>query len=208
MADRKYEQVFNEQGYKLIAGTDEAGRGPLAGPLVVAAVVFPNDYVNPKINDSKQLSAKKREELYDEIIAHALAYSIVIIDIEEIDRINIYAAARKGMIEAVNSLGIPFDAVLTDAMPLPDFPKPVLSLIHGDALSQTIAGASILAKVTRDAIMMNLDSQYPQYDFKHNMGYGTKKHLEALEKNGITPVHRKTYEPIKSMLSKQMQFEL
>ncbi len=208
MANRKYEQEFNDQGFQFIAGTDEAGRGPLAGPLVVAAVMFPNDYVNEEINDSKQLSRKKREELYDEIIAHALAYSIIVIGIDEIDKINIYAASRKGMMEAVESLGVPCNAILTDAMPFPDYPIPVLPLVHGDALSQTIAAASILAKVTRDSIMLTLDEEYPQYDFKHNMGYGTKKHLEALDKYGITPIHRRTYEPIKSMLKKQMQFEL
>lgn len=208
MANKEYEQKFIQEGYQYIAGTDEAGRGPLAGPLVVAAVVLPNDYDNSQIDDSKKVSPKKREELYDLIIEKALAYSIVIIDVETIDKINIYAAARKGMMDAISSLSCPVDAVLTDAMPFPNYPKPVLPLVHGDALSQSIAAASILAKVTRDRIMLELDEQYPQYGFKTNMGYGTKKHIEAIKEYGFTSVHRKTYEPIKSMLNKQLQLDL
>jgi len=208
MANKKYEQELNQKGYKFIAGTDEAGRGPLAGPLVVAAVILPNSYNNPAIDDSKKLTAKKREELFEIIKEKALAYSIQVISVEEIEKLNIYEASRQGMIRCVKTLNHEVNALLTDAMPIADFDYPVIPLVHGDALSQSIAAASILAKVTRDRIMEEYDKQYPQYDFKNNMGYGTKKHLEALKEYGITPIHRKTYEPIKSMLNEQLKFDL
>lgn len=208
MASRKYEEELNNKGLEFIAGCDEAGRGPLAGPLVVAAVIFPNDYINEDINDSKKLTAKKREELFNVIKEHAIAYSIQIISLEEIEKYNIYEASRQGMIRCLKTLNHKVDAALTDAMPIKDFDYPIIPIIKGDALSQTIAGASILAKVTRDHLMIEYDKAYPEYDFKHNMGYGTKKHLEALDKYGITPIHRKSYEPIKSMLNKQLKLDI
>ena len=207
MADKKYELELNSKGYTYIAGTDEAGRGPIAGPLVVAAVVLPNDYNNPEIDDSKKLSPKKREELFAIIEEVALSFSIQVISLEEIEKYNIYEASRQGMIRCLKDLD-KVDAILTDAMPIKDFDCPTIPLIHGDALSQTIAAASILAKVTRDRIMLEYDKIYPEYDFKNNMGYGTKKHLEALDKYGITPIHRRGYEPIKSMLNKQLKLDI
>ena len=208
MANREYESKLIDEGFNIIAGTDEAGRGPLAGPLVVTACILPNNYSNNLINDSKQLSAKKREELYNEIINNALAYSIIEIPIEVIDEINIYQASKKGMIDAINALKIKPDAVITDAMKFSIEGIKVLDLIKGDAKSISVAAASILAKVYRDRLMEKLDLKYPQYDLKNNKGYGTKSHLLALEKYGYCEIHRKTYEPIKSMINKQLEFDL
>lgn len=208
MANRDYEQELNKQGYEFIAGSDEAGRGPIAGPLVVAAVIFPNDYLNPEIDDSKKLSAKKREELFEVIKKEALAYYIQILSLEEIDKYNIYEASRQGMLRCFEKINHRIDAALTDAMPLTGLAFPVQALVNGDGLSQTVAAASILAKVTRDQLMLEYDKQYPEYDFKNNMGYGTKKHLLAIEEHGICPLHRRSFEPIKSLLSKQMKLNI
>lgn len=209
MADRTYENDLIAKGYSVIAGTDEAGRGPLAGPLVVAAVILPNDYNNELINDSKKLTEKKREILFKEIKEHALAYSIQIISVEDIDKLNIYKASQKGMIDCVNTLSIKCDAVISDAMPLPNVNAYVLDLIKGDAKSISVAAASILAKVTRDHIMYELDKKYPMYDLKSNKGYGTKKHMDAIKQYGYCEIHRKTYEPIKSMINdKQLELNL
>lgn len=205
MANLEYEEKFYEQGLFLVAGCDEAGRGPLAGPLCCAAVILPKGYCNPLINDSKKLTEKKREALYDVIINDALAYNIQIIDEETIDEINIYHASKLGMERALKALNIKPEAVLSDAMKL-DIEQPYIPLVKGDAKSQNIAAASILAKVHRDRLMYELDKKYPHYDFAHNKGYGTKKHLEALDKYGITPVHRRTYEPVKSM--QQLKFDI
>ncbi len=204
MANREYEEQLFDLGCKSIVGTDEAGRGPIAGPLVVAAVILPNDYTNPLINDSKQLTDKKRRELYLEIVKVALDYDIVVISLEDIDRLNIYSASKEGMIRAINNLKIPYDGILTDAMPIKGYSCPILPIIKGDEKSITIAAASILAKVTRDNIMLELDKKYPVYDFKNNKGYATKKHLQALEKYGICEEHRKTFEPIFSMLKPKL----
>lgn len=205
MANLEYEQKFYEQGLFLIAGCDEAGRGPLAGPLVCAAVILPKDYCNPLINDSKKLTEKKREALFEVIKNDALAYNIQVIDEKTVDEVNIYQASKLGMERALKSLNIKPEAVLSDAMKL-DIEQPYLALVKGDAKSQNIAAASILAKVHRDHLMYELDKEYPLYDFAHNKGYGTKKHLEALDKYGITPVHRRTYEPVKSM--QQLKFDI
>lgn len=178
---------------RLLVGIDEAGRGPLAGPMVVAGVVFPIGYDSGEINDSKQLTEKKREALYDIIIKDALFYDIVIVEPEEIDRLNILEADRKAMSEI--ALKAPVDLVLTDAMDL-YIDKNVVSLIKGDTLSCSIAAASILAKVTRDRIMYEYDKIYPQYGFAKHKGYGTKAHLQALEEFGVTPIHRKSYRPV------------
>ncbi|MBR0474665.1 MAG: ribonuclease HII [Erysipelotrichaceae bacterium] len=178
---------------RLLVGIDEAGRGPLAGPMVVAGVVFPIGYDSGEINDSKQLTEKKREALYDIIIKDALFYDIVIVEPEEIDRLNILEADRKAMSEI--ALKAPVDLVLTDAMDL-YIDKNVVSLIKGDTISCSIAAASILAKVTRDRIMYEYDKIYPQYGFAKHKGYGTKAHLQALEEFGVTPIHRKSYRPV------------
>jgi ribonuclease HII len=200
MANRRYENSLMREGFPNVVGLDEAGRGPLAGPLVVAAVIFPKSYSNSEINDSKQLSYKKRRELEIEIKKHALYYHVEEVSLEDIDRYNIYQASKIGMIRCLDHLAGKYDAILTDAMPLENYTCPMISLIHGDALSLSIAAASILAKVHRDNIMLEFDKIYPQYDFKKNKGYGTKEHLQALEKYGVTPIHRKTYEPIATML--------
>ena len=190
--ENRYENEYWSQG-KLVVGLDEAGRGPLAGPLVVAGVVFPEGYDSGDINDSKQLTEKKREALYDIIIRDALFYEIKIVEPEEIDRLNILEADRKAMTEI--ALKAPVDIVLTDALDL-YIDKKVISLIKGDTLSCNIAAASILAKVTRDRIMYEYDRIYPEYGFARHKGYGTKAHLEALEKYGVTPIHRRSYRPV------------
>ncbi len=188
----EYELKYWQEN-KLLVGIDEAGRGPLAGPMVVAGVVFPMGYQSGEINDSKQLTEKKREELYDIIIKDALYYRVEVVSPEEIDRINILEADRKAMTEIALSSGC--DIILTDAMDL-YINKKVISIIKGDAKSCSIAAASILAKVTRDHIMMEYDKIYPQYGFAKHKGYGTKQHLQALEEFGVTPIHRKSYRPV------------
>lgn len=199
MANLEYESKYYEKGLSLIAGSDEAGRGPLAGPLVVAACILPKGYQHELINDSKKLTDKKRRMLYETIKKDALAYHIEVIDIETIDKINIYQASKLGMKICLEKLSIKPEAALLDAMNL-DMDYPVESIIKGDEKSLSIAAASILAKVYRDDLMIEYSKEYPQYQFDKNKGYGTKVHLEALDKYGITPLHRKTYEPVKSML--------
>lgn len=196
MASLEYEREFRSKGYNNILGIDEAGRGPLAGPLVVAGVIFPVDYDNEEINDSKQLSDKKRRELFDEIMKNAIEVKVNVIDVETIDRLNILRATKEGMEDIVRLVGSKCDAVFVDAVKLDNVDKPVLSLIKGDALSVSIAAASIIAKVTRDDIMLELDKEYPMYDFKKNKGYGTKTHMQALEKYGVTKHHRMSYAPV------------
>lgn len=192
----KYENEFIEKGYQAIAGCDEVGRGPLAGPVVCAAVVLDPKVKIEGLNDSKKLSEKKRELLDKEIRAHALAYHIVYIYPEEIDRINIYQASKKGMMDAVRSLSIVADFVLSDAMPLEGLNIPYLSIIKGDSKSASIAAASIIAKVSRDHYMLEQAKEYPLYGFEKHKGYPTKKHLEALVEYGVLPIHRKTYKPV------------
>lgn len=200
------EKEYYSDKVKVIAGTDEAGRGPLAGPLVVGAVIFPKGYKNDEINDSKQLTVKKREELFEIVKRDALAYSIKIISVEDIDKLNILNADKKGMKEALLELNPQPDLVLTDAVPLLNLPFPAVPIIKGDAKALCIAASSILAKVTRDHLMMELDKQYPEYGFAKHKGYGTKKHIEAIEKYGpIEGVHRKTFEPVKEYFSDQIK---
>jgi ribonuclease HII len=196
---------YRGQGYIYIAGTDEAGRGPLAGPVVAAAVIFPPKYDNERINDSKQLSDKERIALFETIKEDALSYGISIIEAHEIDELNIYQASKKAMEEALKKLSHPFDLVLTDAMPLSLDSIGVVPLIKGDTLSLSIAAASILAKVTRDHLMDELDTMYPQYGFKEHKGYPTKKHIENLKKFGpIKGVHRYTYGPVRAVCNEQL----
>ena len=199
MANLEFEEKYYEKGLTLIAGSDEAGRGPLAGPLVVAACILPKGYTNDLINDSKKLTDKKRRSLYEVIKKDALAYHIEVISIDTIDEINIYQASKLGMKICLEKLKIKPQVALLDAMKL-DLDYPVESIIKGDEKSISIAAASILAKVYRDDLMIEFDKEYPEYQFAKNKGYGTKAHLEALDKYGITPLHRKTYEPNKTML--------
>ncbi len=188
----EYEKLAWEKGLTVV-GIDEAGRGPLAGPLVVAGVVFPVGYDSGEINDSKQLTEKKRERLYDIIIRDALFYQIEIVEPEEIDRINILEADRAAMTRI--ALAAPTDIVLTDAVDL-YIKKNVTSLIKGDTLSCSIAAGSILAKVTRDRLMYVYDRLYPEYGFAKHKGYGTKAHMEALRKYGACPIHRRSFRPV------------
>ena len=194
------EQFYNEK-IKVIVGVDEAGRGPLCGPVVAAACILPRTYINEKINDSKKLSEKKREQLYDEIINNALSYGVGIVDSKRIDEINIYEATKEAMHLAISQLKVDYDLILTDAMKLKDENVDVIDIIKGDAKCQCIAAASIIAKVTRDRILLDMDQKYPEYGFKSHKGYGTKKHVEAIKEHGIIDgFHRETYEPIKSLL--------
>ena len=196
----KYEAQARADGFKLIAGVDEAGRGSLVGAVMVAAVILPENLYLERLDDSKKLSAKVREVLYEEIISAAISWNVVSIDIEEIDDKNIYQATLEGMKRAVIGLDVQPDFVLTDAMKI-DFDKiKSRSIVHGDALSASIAAASIIAKVTRDRLADEWAKIYPGYGFEHNRGYGTKEHIAAIEKFGASPIHRKSFNPVKSML--------
>lgn len=201
----EYENKLYSEGIKTIGGCDEAGRGPLVGPVVAACVVLPKDYVNDEINDSKKISEKKREKLYDVIMKDALAVGISIIDAKTIDEINIYEASRLGMINAYKEANskLKIDYLLTDAMPIKTLDIPVLDIIKGDAKSITIAAASIIAKVTRDRIMYDLDKKYPEYEICKHKGYPTKKHLELINKYGIIEEYRKSYKPVKELYDKK-----
>ena len=198
------EKEFYSSSVKLIAGVDEAGRGPLAGPVFAAAVVFPPDYQNSEIDDSKKLTAKKREALFEEIKANALGYGIASVSAAEIDEINIYEATKKAMRMALEQIEVRYQLVITDAMPL-KLDVPVIAMVKGDAQCLNIAAASILAKVSRDRYLDALDAQYPEYGFAKHKGYGTAAHLEAIEKYGpIEGVHRRSFKPIASYYQKQL----
>lgn len=206
----EYEKPLYERGFHRIAGCDEAGRGPLCGPVVCAACILPEHYHNPEIDDSKKLTDKKRRELYEVICRDAIAYAVVEISPQEIDKINIYEASRKGMQEALSALKVRPDYILTDAMPLHLFKElPREALIKGDARSINIAAASILAKVTRDRIMEKLDLIYPQYELAKHKGYPTKRHLELLEKYGpIKEIYRFSYGPVKRVSYRQLTLDI
>lgn len=191
----EYEDELYEQGIKLIGGIDEVGRGPLIGPVVTACVILPKDYVLEGLTDSKKLSEKKREKFYDILMKDAISIGIGIVDEKEIDKVNIYQATKEAMKEAVDNMKIKPEHILVDAMPL-ELDIPTTSIIKGDAKSITIAAASVIAKVTRDRMLDELDKIYPMYDLKHNKGYPTKKHLEAISKYGITKYHRLSYGPV------------
>ena len=195
----KNERELHKEGYKLIGGVDEVGRGPLVGPVVTACVILPEKFNLDGLTDSKKLTEKKRDYFFEEIKKQAISYGIGIVDEKRIDEINIYEATKEAMIEAINNCNIKPDYVLTDAMKL-DIDIPVRPIIKGDLRSITISAASVLAKVTRDRMMYELDKKYPMYDFKNNVGYPTKKHLEAIEKYGIIDEHRKSYGPVKEYL--------
>ena len=199
----RFEDDARAKGFNLIAGVDEAGRGSLVGPVVVAAVILPEDLYLERLNDSKKISAKIRETLYDKIISAAISYSCVEVSIAEVDNLNVYQATLAGMKRAVEGLDVQPEFVLTDAMHV-DFGEKIFSrsIIHGDALSASIAAASIIAKVTRDRLADEWALTYPEYGFDHNRGYGTGEHLAAIEKFGATPIHRRSFNPVKSLLSK------
>ena len=196
-----YERAAIEAGHLIVAGVDEAGRGPLAGPVAVAAVVLPMECHLSRLNDSKKLSYAVREELFAQITEQALSYHISLIDAETIDRMNILQATRMGMYEAIAALAPAPDEVLIDAVELPKLSMSSKSIIKGDAKSASIAAASILAKVTRDHLMEQYDTEYPHYGFAKHKGYGTQEHIDAIHKYGDCPIHRKSFEPIRSMLN-------
>lgn len=195
----KLERELYDEGCELIAGVDEAGRGPLAGPLVIAAVILPKDVFISGLNDSKQLSAAKRDMLYNEVMAKALDIEVNIVSVSNIDELNIYSATQQGMAQVLENLHCRPQAALIDAMPVKVPGMKIESVVHGDALSASIAAASIIAKVTRDRIMERLDLVYPAYGFAHNKGYGSAAHMQALAEQGATRWHRRSYEPVKSM---------
>lgn len=190
-----------DEGIKIVAGVDEAGRGPLAGPVVVAAVVFMPDSKIPPVNDSKKLTAKQREELKKQILdTRGIKYSVQTISAEIIDNINILQATYLGMRKAVNALkNVEFAFI--DGLPVPDFPVDNQAVVKGDAKSATIAAASILAKTHRDALMLKFSRSYPGYGFEKNSGYGTAEHLSALKKYGASPIHRKTFAPVRDTIT-------
>ncbi len=204
----KFEEELYDKQIELVCGVDEVGRGPLAGPVVVAACIMPPLLRIKGINDSKKLTEKKREELYKIIVKEAIAYNVVFVSEKEVDELNIYQATKKGMLEAINGLKVKPEHVLIDAMPLGELELPHTSIIHGDALSASIAAASILAKVTRDHFMEKMDVKYPNYGFKRHKGYCTKAHIEALEKYGPCAIHRKTFAPVSKYFTKQLSLDL
>lgn len=200
----KYEHLLRADGASIIAGIDEAGRGPLAGPVVVAAVILPPDIYIPKINDSKKLSAKVRDEIYDFIIDKAVEVQRTFISEQEIDTINIYQATISGMYRTLQSFAVRPDGVLIDAVPLPQLTMLNKSIIKGDAKSASIAAASIVAKVERDRYMDKMAELYPEYGFERHKGYGTAEHIAALRQYGPCKIHRRTFEPVKLMLENQV----
>lgn len=199
----EYEKKYWNMGFNNIAGVDEVGRGPLIGPVVTACVVLPHNFKLEGLTDSKKLSEKKRNEFCEYIKQNALAYSIGVVGPEEIDEINIYQASKKAMLLAIEDIRkkINADYILTDAMPL-ELDIPSLSIVKGDLKSITISAASVIAKVTRDNMMYELDKKYPQYKFGSHKGYPTKKHIEAINKYGLIEGYRKTYGPVKELIER------
>jgi len=193
-----YEKELYTQGIHLIAGVDEVGRGPLAGPVVAAAVILPKACKIPGLNDSKKIPKAKHKEIYEAVLQNAIAIGVGVKDNHVIDQVNIYEATKLAMMEAIGQLEPQPQHLLIDAMKL-DLPISQTSIIKGDANSLSIAAASIVAKVTRDQMMEDFDREYPGYDFAQNAGYGTAKHLAGLDQLGVTPIHRRSFEPVKSM---------
>jgi len=200
-----YEKELYAKGKKYIGGVDEVGRGPLVGPVVTACVVLPKGFVLEGLTDSKKLSEKKRDLFYDYIIENCVAYAIGMVDAKEIDEINIYEASRKAMMEAIHKVNkqVPLDHVLVDAMPL-NIDIETTSIIKGDAKSISIAAASVVAKVTRDRMMYELDKEHPEYGFGKHKGYPTKQHLEAIHKYGIFDGYRLSYGPVKEVMEETL----
>ena len=198
---KEIDKSYFKEGYNYICGIDEAGRGPLAGPVVVAAVIMPKDSMIEGVTDSKKVSEKKREKLYELIIEEAISYSVGIVDQNEIDRINILNATKAGLTEAVRTLKVKPELILVDALTNIDTcGVPYQSIIKGDAKSYSIAAASIIAKVTRDRIMREWDKVYPQYGFEKHKGYGTAAHISAIKENGLCPLHRLSF--VKNIINK------
>ena len=207
----RLESCLLRRGIRLVAGTDEAGRGSLLGPLYAAAVILDSAQPIPGLNDSKKLSSQARSSFAEEIRQKAVSWQVIAVPAKEVDDLNVYEAARQAMIRALLALDPPPEFVLADAMPLqngrrPDFSIPYWPLIHGDARSVSIAAASILAKVARDEHLDRLDRQYPQYGLARNKGYGTRDHLDALAQFGPCAEHRRTYQPVKDMLTPSLPF--
>lgn len=196
----KYEKELYEQGITLIAGTDEVGRGPLVGPVVAAAVILPVGYNLEGLDDSKKLTEKKREKYFDIIMKDAVSVGLGIVDAKTIDEINILEASRLAMKLAVDNLSVKPEHILSDAMKLTNLDIPYTDIIHGDALSLSIAAASVIAKVTRDRMMVDLDKEYPEYGFAKHKGYPTKLHLENIKKYGILDNYRLSYKPVMAVL--------
>jgi ribonuclease HII len=197
-----FENRLKAQGFLRIAGVDEAGRGPLAGPVVAAACILPQNVLFSHLNDSKQLTPELRDTLFAQIISHpGVHYGIGIIDVETIDRFNILQATFLAMRQAIASLPHPPDYLLIDGNQLPSLAVPAEAIVEGDGRSVSIAAASVLAKVTRDRLLVELDAQWPQYGFKQHKGYATAQHIQAIHKHGPCPIHRKSFDPIKSMLN-------
>ena len=193
MLEFTIENELRAQGFTAICGVDEAGRGPLCGPVVAAACILPEGYIPEGINDSKKLTEKKREKLFDIICENAVAYCIAEASVEEIDRLNILEADLLAMRRAIEGLSLRADYALIDGNIARDFPIPAKAVVHGDAISPSIAAASILAKVTRDRLCLALDREYPQYGIAKHKGYGTKMHMDALRQYGPSPIHRKQF---------------
>ena len=202
-----FEKIACQEGYHFIAGIDEAGRGPLAGPVVAAAVILPFDYLNPEIKDSKKLSEAKREELYEIINRDAVAIGTRVLDADTIDRLNILCATLQAMREAVLELSTSPDFLLIDGNQRVPITTPQKTIVKGDSLSISIAAASIIAKVTRDRIMEMYHRQFPHYHFQQNKGYGTKEHLDAIRKFGSCKIHRKSFH-IKNLHQTKFEFNL
>lgn len=195
----KYERKAQKEGFKVIAGVDEAGRGPLAGPVVAAACILPKNFMLPGINDSKQLTPEKRDTLYQALTTHPdVIYGVGVIDHARIDTINILKATIEAMLHAIAQLSRVPDILLVDGMALPQSQIPSWKLISGDALSLSIGAASIIAKVTRDRLMEEYHKEWPHYGFAQHKGYGTSNHLSAIEQHGPCPIHRRSFEPIKT----------
>ena len=202
MPDLFFEKNLVESGYKYIAGVDEAGRGPLAGPVVAAAVILPEEFSSNQLNDSKKLSSSKREKIYNELmnVDSKVISAFAVIDEVVIDKINILRATHMAMAQASSNLSIEPSFVIIDGMPIKDFPFNNESIIKGDSKSLSIAAASVIAKVERDRIMLNYSKEYPEYKFEKHKGYGTKLHLDALKKFGPCKIHRKSFAPVKKFL--------
>lgn len=198
----EFEKKLYKKGYTLIGGIDEVGRGPLIGPVVAACVILPKNFYHENIKDSKKLSEKKREELYSIIMENAIDVGIGIIDSKRIDEINIYEATKEAMLMAINNMRIKPEYLLIDAMKL-NTDIPYEAIIKGDAKSESIAAASIIAKVTRDRMLIELDKKYPMYGFKKNKGYGTKEHIDAINKYGVLDSHRRSFKPVMDELEKE-----
>lgn len=202
-----YERELYKEGFTLIGGVDEAGRGPLVGPVVASCVILPVNCHIKGLNDSKQLTEKKREQLYDTIMDVAISVGVGVVDAKTIDEINILEASRLAMKLAIENMETKPEYVLSDAMKLTNIDIPYKDIIHGDALSLSIAAGSVIAKVTRDRMMLELDKEHPEYGFKNHKGYPTKSHLEAIAKYGLLPDYRFSYKPVKKIIEQEKSSE-